>query len=156
MAPEDLLVQTWFHINQSNKYKNMWWIKTWCIMKKICLYLYFYVYNFVIKGMIGTTCVFASMTIPILDSNLILDSIAAKKLRNNAQISISRLLILIKLIALERHWISLSSAIISVISMDLINIEILMELLGLTLISAKYSIVMDIIADQVKIKNQYS
>ena len=72
-------------------------------MKKICLYLYFYVYHFVIKGFLWPTCVFASMTIPILDSNLILDSIAAKKLRNNAQISGPHLLILIKLIALERH-----------------------------------------------------
>ena len=98
LAPEDLLVQTWFHINQFNKYNNM----RWCNMKKICLNLYFYLYNFVIKGL-GTTCVFASMTIPILDSNLSLDSIAAKKLRNNAHISGPRLLILVKLIALERH-----------------------------------------------------
>ena len=72
------------------------------------MYLYFYVYHFVIKGipspMVQMTCVFASMTIPILDSNLILDSIAAKKLRNNAQIiSGPGLLILVKLIALERH-----------------------------------------------------
>ena len=132
-------IQTWFHINRSNKYKNMWWIKIWCIMKKICLYLYFYVYHFVIKGIMRTTCVFVSMTIPSLDSNLILDSIAAKKLRDNALISISRLLILLKLIALERHWISLSSAIISVISMDLIYIEIILHQ-GLSLISARYSI----------------
>ena len=51
----------------------------------------------------GTTCVFASMMIPILDSNMILDSIAAKKLRKNAQLSCPRVLIIIKLIALERH-----------------------------------------------------